>query len=84
MRYSRTTNFDKQLRKLPPTVTDQFVKQSELLLQDKRHPSLHFKKLQGENDVYSIRLANRYRALFILTPNNYVFFSIGHRKNIYR
>jgi len=84
MRCTQTADFTKQLNKLPTNVTHQFNKQSDLLLQNRRHPSLHFKKLTGENDVYSIRIAGRYRALFILTTDTYLFFAIGHRKDIYR
>lgn len=84
MRCTKTATFSKQLQKLPQTNQVQFAKQSALLLENRRHPSLHFKKLTGETDVYSIRIAGRYRALFILTPDSYVFFAIGHRNDIYR
>jgi len=84
MQCSFTDSFNKQLQKLPATTQAQVTKQTELLIKNKRHPSLHCKKLIGESDVYSIRIAGRYRALFILTSDTYIFFAIGHRKDIYR
>lgn len=84
MKVVLTAAFRKQLLKLPQEVQTQSVKQEKLLLKDSRHPSLHFKKLAGQNDVYSIRVSGRYRILFILGSDKYIFFAIGHRKDVYQ
>jgi hypothetical protein len=41
------------------------------------HPGLQFKKLEGEDDVYSIRIGLGYRALAIMTKDRIVWYWIG-------
>jgi mRNA-degrading endonuclease RelE of RelBE toxin-antitoxin system len=84
MKLVYSESFNKQCNKLPESVQTQFQKQTELLVQNQRHPSLHFKKLQDKKNVYSIRIASSYRALFLLQDDTAIFFALGHRKDIYR
>ena len=41
------------------------------------HPSLHFKKLEGQDEVYSVRVSLGYRALGVLQRGQIVWFWIG-------
>ena len=84
MKIVRTNAFDKACAKLPRSVLTHLTKQTELFIQNPRHPSLHFKKLKDKNNVYSIRVAGSYRALFILSADTAIFFALGHRKDVYR
>lgn len=84
MQIVESKRFQKQVKQLPKSVGEQVQKQLELLRDNPRHPSLHFKKLAGKSDTYSIRVAKSYRALFILTDEACIFFAVGHRKDVYR
>jgi hypothetical protein len=41
------------------------------------HPSLHFKKLEGEDDIYSARIGLDYRALAVMKKDRIVWYWIG-------
>jgi hypothetical protein len=41
------------------------------------HPSLHFKKVEGESDIYSARIGLDYRALAVLRGDRVVWYWIG-------
>lgn len=48
-----------------------------LFLSNPAHPSLHFKKLEGEDRIYSVRIGLGYRALGAMKGNRVVWFWIG-------
>jgi len=41
------------------------------------HPGLHFKKLQGEDNIYSARMGFDYRALAVMQGDSVVWCWIG-------
>jgi hypothetical protein len=41
------------------------------------HPGLHFKKLEGTEDIYSVRVGLDYRAAGVRKKNRVVWFWIG-------
>ena len=41
------------------------------------HPSLHFKKLEGQDDIYSARVGLDYRALAVKKHDRLVWYWIG-------
>jgi len=41
------------------------------------HPSLHFKKLEGEEMIYSVRIGLEYRALGIMKKSRVIWYWIG-------
>ena len=41
------------------------------------HPGLHFKKLEGEDDIYSARIGLDYRALAVMKRDRVVWYWIG-------
>jgi hypothetical protein len=41
------------------------------------HPGLHFKKLEGEEDIYSARIGLDYRALAVMKKDRIVWYWIG-------
>jgi plasmid maintenance system killer protein len=41
------------------------------------HPGLHFKKLEGEQNIYSVRIGLNYRALAVVEGSRAVWYWIG-------
>jgi len=41
------------------------------------HPGLHFKKLEGEDDIYSVRIGLGCRALAVMKRDRVVWYWIG-------
>lgn len=41
------------------------------------HPGLHFKKLEGEDDIYSVRIGLGYRALAVMRRDRIIWYWIG-------
>jgi mRNA-degrading endonuclease RelE of RelBE toxin-antitoxin system len=81
----RTTDFEKQLKSLPKKALSLYQTQEKRFCENVRDPRLHLKRLEGMDGVFSFRITRAYRTLlYFKTPNIVVFFSIGHRKDIYR
>jgi hypothetical protein len=73
---SRTTPaFREQLARLPPAVRQAARKAYALWENNPHHPSLNFKKLDGE--IYSVRVAYRWRAVARKEGDTFVWFFIG-------
>jgi hypothetical protein len=49
-----------------------------LWAQNPFHPSLHFKCLSSEEDVWSVRITSGYRAIGTLAGDTVTWFWIGH------
>ena len=58
-------------------VRQQAVRAYRIFRSDPSHPSLHFKKLEGEENIYSVRIGLAYRALGAMKGNRIVWFWIG-------
>jgi hypothetical protein len=75
---SRTTRaFREAFASLPSDVRRQAQRAYRLFLRDPRHPSLRFKKVDKESDVYSVRIGLGYRALGVMQGSIVVWFWIG-------
>jgi hypothetical protein len=62
---------------LPANVQALALKNYRLWRNDPHHPSLHFRRLQGSADRYSIRVGDHYRALGRLTDESMTWVWIG-------
>jgi hypothetical protein len=61
---SRTTwRFWRLFSDLPPDVQRETKRAYRLFRTNPAHPGLHFKKMEGEDDIYSARIGLDYRAL---------------------
>ncbi len=70
---SRTTRqFQKAFANLPEEVRRQARKAYLLFRNDPRHPSLRFKKVDEETNVFSVRVSLGYRALGVLEGSTIV------------
>jgi len=62
---------------LSPEIQKLAVKNYELWRRDPHHPSLHFRRLQGSQDRFSVRVGDHYRALGKLTAETMTRVWIG-------
>ena len=76
-----TRRFWELFQALPADVQDLAVKNYRLWRSDPGHPSLRFKRLQGQNDRFSIRVGDRYRALGALRGETITWVWIGTQLN---
>jgi len=75
---SRTTRqFWRLLSELPLDVQREARRAYGLFQGNPGHPSLHFKKVQGEDDIYSARIGPDYRALAVMKKDRIVWYWIG-------
>ena len=77
MKSKATSRFWKHYKTLPTSVQQLAVKNYRLWSQDHTHPSLHFKKLKGEKNRFSIRVGDHYRALGHLAGDTVEWVWIG-------
>lgn len=85
MTVQKTPQFLKDLARLPPDVQRLFDVQEERFRGNRFDPRLHLQKLVDVPGVYSFRVTRRYRVLLRFgSPDEAVFFAIGHRKEAYR
>ncbi|MBM3787123.1 MAG: hypothetical protein FJW30_22430 [Acidobacteria bacterium] len=62
---------------LPNEVQELAIKNYRLWRRDSQHPSLHFRRLQGSDDRFSVRVGDHYRALGKLTADTITWVWIG-------
>jgi hypothetical protein len=72
-----TRRFWKLFGGLPPEAQLEARRAYALFRINPAHPSLHFKKLQGEEHIYSARIGLGYRALGVLKGPAIVWYWIG-------
>ena len=74
MKYCATSDFWYYYRQLPNEIQELADRFYELLKQDSRYPSLHFKKV---GPFWSVRIGIHYRALAVEENGEMVWFWIG-------
>lgn len=74
MRYRATPDFWYHYRQLPNEIQELADQCYELLKQDSRYPSLHFKKV---GSFWSVRIGIHYRALAVAENDDIAWFWIG-------
>jgi hypothetical protein len=75
---SRTTRqFWRLFSDLPQDVQREAKRAYRLFQTNPAHPGLHFKKLEGEDDIYSARIGLDYRALAVMKRDRVVWYWIG-------
>jgi len=72
-----TRQFWRLFSKLPVEVQQDARRAFRLFLTNRAHPSLHFKKLGGPDDVYSARIGLDYRAIAVMKYDRLVWYWIG-------
>lgn len=74
LKHFTTPQFWEYYRQLPQEIQELADKNYELLKQDPKHPSLHFKKIRS---LWSVRVGRNYRALGCDEPEGVLWFCIG-------
>lgn len=79
MIHRANADFWNDYQSLPALIRERADKQFSLLKANPQHPSLQFKKLGERNgqEIWSVRVTRKYRALAIKLPSEYVWFWIG-------
>ena len=72
MKLQRTSHFTRAYRKAPAEIQAAFDKQSMLLLQDLRHPSLRSKKYDEGKNRWQARVTRDWRFYFLIQSDTYV------------
>ena len=72
-----TRRFWDLFQALPPDIQRLAVKNYRLWQRNPHHPSLHFRRLEGSADRFSIRVGTHYRALGRLTADTITWVWIG-------
>jgi len=71
-------------RKLDRKIKNQAKKAYRLWISNPSHRSLHFKCIQAENDIWSVRITRSYRAVGILEGDTVTWFWIGNHDDYLR
>lgn len=77
VKHIKSDKFRKFFDALPKAIQAKANKQFQLLKADSKHPSLHFKKIASEENLWSVRVDANYRALGIESKSEIVWEWIG-------
>ncbi len=76
MKLDYTERFIKSLEAAPPQIRKAFYKQSRLLLEDPRHPSLRAKKYDESRNIWQARVTRDWRFYFRIVADTYYLVDI--------
>jgi hypothetical protein len=72
-----TQDFLACFARLPEAVREQARRCYRMWRDNPAHPSLHFKRIRGQENLYSVRIGLGWRALGLLAGNTITWFRIG-------
>ncbi len=84
MKYKTHPFFWKIYESLDNEIKKQAKKSFELWRENPFHPSLHFKCVNKEENVWSLRVSRGYRALCIFENDTVIWFWIGNHDDYMR
>jgi hypothetical protein len=64
MQFLRTERFNKDFQHLPVDIQGRTAKVLGLFLANRRHPSLHVKKMEGAPEIWELRVSDNDRITF--------------------
>lgn len=77
MKHRTLPRFWHHYQQLPKEARELADKNFDLIKSDPRHPSLHFKKVDADRKLWSVRIGLQYRALGVEKPDGILWFWIG-------
>jgi hypothetical protein len=77
MRSRTTRNFWRFFHDLPPDAQREAKRAFGFFLANPAHPGLKFKKLEGQENIYSARIGLGYQALAVMKADRLVWYWIG-------
>jgi mRNA-degrading endonuclease RelE of RelBE toxin-antitoxin system len=84
MKSKATRKFWKFYDSLPRNVQQRTRKTYQTWKENPYHPSLHFKRVDEEEPVYSVRVGDDYRVLGILEGDTVIWYWIGNHDEYLR
>lgn len=81
MRNKRTKQFYKLFAQLPRHVQEQAVTAYQLFKANPNHPSLHFKRIDPQEPIYSVRIGKSYRAVGLWEGDTISWYWIGSHED---
>jgi hypothetical protein len=81
MRNRRTKQFHKLFARLPAHIQEQAREAYQLFSKDPYHPSLHFKQIDPQEPIYSVRIGRGYRAVGRREDNTIIWYWIGSHED---
>jgi len=69
--------FRKEYRKFPPAIQMSFDNKLTYLINDRSHPSLRIKRIQGTKDIWEGSVSMKYRFTFEVQEKTIIFRAIG-------
>jgi len=76
MQLIQTTHFERDYKKLPPTIQQRTDKKLKLLLQNLSHPSLRVRRVQKYKGVFEGSVTKNYRFFFQITTEGYILLRV--------
>jgi len=77
MKSQATSKFWKLYGRLPRSVQQRARKAYQMWKDNPRHPSLHFKRVDDEESIYSARVSDDHRVLGVLEGDTMIWYWIG-------
>jgi len=84
MKSSALPSFWKTYKKLAPDIQKHAKKAYRLWAEDSFHPSLRFKCINHEENIWSVRITQGVRALGVLDGNTVTWFWVGNHDDYKR
>ena len=81
MKSKITEDFVEFFSRLPQAVKAQARKSYRLWQSNPAHPGLHFKRIHGRDELYSVRVGIGWRAMGLLEQDTIHWFWIGSHSN---
>ncbi len=75
--YQFSQRFRKQYQALPKQIQKAFDKKLKLFLNNRSHPSLRVKRIQGTKNRWEVSVTMNYRVTFEFSENTLFFRTIG-------
>jgi len=73
----RTKRFVKDYAALPDELRGRTEKAISVLLKSPHHPSLRIKKMEGQEDIWELRVSYSYRLTFQISGDTYILRRVG-------
>jgi len=77
MQLIQTTHFNRDYKKLPPTIQKRTDEKLRLFVQNLSHPSLRIKRVQKYKGVFEGSVTKNYRFFFQITTGGYILLRVG-------
>ena len=81
MNNRRSKGFQKDFARLPRKVQYQAIEAYSLFKKNPYHPSLHFKCIVPEENIYSVRIGLHYRAVGVRTGDTILWIFVGSHED---